>query len=86
MDKNDYFIFNPWWEKKKLETGILRSLYLEKIDKRLTRKQIEILTGSRRVGKTTILKQIVNLLLRHKIPRKIFFMFLVTTPGQLVCP
>ncbi len=51
----------------------MRSLYLEKIDKRLTRKQIEILTGSRRVGKTTILKQIVNLLLRHKIPPENIF-------------
>lgn len=74
MDKNDYFKYNPWWENKELETGILRGLYLESIEKRLGRKQIEILTGSRRVGKTTILKQIVGILLKQKIkPENIFY-------------
>ncbi len=74
MDKSDYFKFNPWWEDKVLEAGVLRDLYLKNIKKRLTRKQIEILTGSRRVGKTTILKQIVALLLKQKIkPQNIFY-------------
>jgi predicted AAA+ superfamily ATPase len=74
MDKSDYYQFNPWWEGKKLDTGVKRGLYLEGLEKRLVRKQIEILTGSRRIGKTTILKQVVELLLNKKVkPQEICY-------------
>lgn len=74
MEKQDYFVFNPWWEGQILETGILRTAYLSGLEKRLPRKQIELITGGRRVGKTTILKQIVARLLKNKVkPEEIFY-------------
>lgn len=53
-----YYAFNPWWEGKAFESGIAREDYLEKID--LSRKQIEVIIGSRRIGKTTFIKQIIR--------------------------
>ena len=53
-----YYAFNPWWEEKSFESGITREGYLEKID--LRRKQIEVIIGSRRIGKTTFIKQIIK--------------------------
>lgn len=66
MEKQDYFAFNPWWEGKSLETGVLRNAYVSVLEKRLPRRQIELVTGGRRVGKTTILKQIIARLLENK--------------------
>ncbi|MEK7566034.1 MAG: ATP-binding protein [Patescibacteria group bacterium] len=74
MNKNDYFAFNSWWEGRSLETGILRGAYISGLEKRLPRKQIELITGGRRVGKTTILKQIVAGLLKNGVePEEIFY-------------
>jgi len=53
-----YYALNPWWEGKTFESGITREVYLEKID--LKRKQIEVIIGSRRIGKTTFIKQIIR--------------------------
>jgi len=53
-----YYAFNPWWEEKTFDSGIARKDYLEKID--LRRKQIEVIIGSRRIGKTTFIKQIIK--------------------------
>lgn len=60
MDKQTYFSLNPWWENKDFEVGFPRKEYLEKILTRFDRPQIEIVVGSRRVGKTTFLKQIIK--------------------------
>lgn len=57
-----YHTLNPWWEGKEIETGISRDAYLEKIPTCLMRKQIEVLIGSRRAGKTTLLKQFIKAL------------------------
>lgn len=55
-----YYAFNPWWEKREFEYGIIRKDYLIKLKPLLKRKQIEIIIGSRRVGKTTFLKQLIK--------------------------
>ncbi len=55
-----YYALNPWWEKKDFETGIRRGIYIQKIPEYLKRKQIELIIGSRRIGKTTFLKQIIK--------------------------
>lgn len=74
MEKQDYFAFNPWWEGKIFETGVRREMYLDLFEKRFSRKQIELIIGSRRVGKTTILKQMIGDLMRKKIlPKKILY-------------
>lgn len=60
MDRQAYFTLNPWWEGRDFPTGLPRKGYLSKILKRFDRPQIEIIVGSRRVGKTTFLKQIIK--------------------------
>lgn len=60
MDKQTYFSLNPWWEDRGFETGFSREKYLKRIMARFDRPQIEIVVGSRRVGKTTFLKQVIK--------------------------
>jgi len=73
IELQDYFILNPWWENKKFKTGISRPLYLQKLEKELDRKQIELIVGARRVGKTTIMKQLIEVLLKDKIDKNSIF-------------
>lgn len=73
-----YHTFNPWWEGKPFNTGVPRDFYVSRMPELLRRNQIEILTGPRRSGKTTILKQLVkNLLDEHHIaPNEILYLAL----------
>lgn len=64
MDRQTYFTFNPWWEGKRVETGNPREIYLTEILKRWKRRQIEIIVGSRRVGKTTLIKQLIDAVIK----------------------
>ncbi|MFH1836164.1 MAG: ATP-binding protein [Methanobacteriota archaeon] len=63
-----YHVMNPWWEGNKFDSGIKREHYLNAIMGRINRKQIEVISGSRRVGKTTLLKQIIRHLLDGDTP------------------
>lgn len=75
MDRKAYFTLNPWWEGKGFETGVSRKEYLEKLAKRFDRPQIEIVVGSRRVGKTTFLKQVIKGQLEKGVEKeKIFYL------------
>ncbi|MBA3052443.1 ATP-binding protein [bacterium] len=65
-----YYAFNPWWSGKEFESGIPRELYTRNFAQVLKRKQIEIIVGSRRVGKTTIIKQMIKKTLKSKYPAK----------------
>ena len=68
---------NPWWEGKFDEKSIRRDIYLNEIFKNIKSREIIILTGLRRIGKTTILKQAINQLLTNKIkPENVFFISL----------
>ena len=64
---------NPWWEKKFEEKSIRRDIYIEEILKTIKNKDIIFLTGLRRIGKTTILKQVIGELLTHVAPYDILF-------------
>lgn len=58
--------FNPWWYIR-FETKLLpRNKYLDIIKNNLDSKDILFLTGLRRVGKTSILKEIIYYLLNTK--------------------
>lgn len=63
-----YYAYNPWWENKKFDFGILRTAYLDKFKDFIKRRQIEVIIGSRRVGKTTILKQLIKKQLGNGFP------------------
>ena len=67
--------FNPHWKKKIDVEGYLREEYLEKILEKLNGKEILFLTGMRRIGKTTLIKQTISHLINEKVPpRKILFL------------
>jgi len=54
---------NPWWEGRPVQSGVTRAAYTDRLLSQVDRRAIEILVGSRRVGKTTLLKQVVSGLL-----------------------
>lgn len=64
---------NPWWEGEYSLDAISREKYLNLLVEQFNKKDIVILTGLRRVGKTTILKQTIVQLLKTTNPKNIFF-------------
>jgi uncharacterized protein len=68
---------NPWWEKTYEAPGILREKYLKKLQEEIKQKHITFITGLRRVGKTTLIKQTISKLLKEQCESKhIFFVSL----------
>jgi predicted AAA+ superfamily ATPase len=59
MDEETFYLMNPWWEGKLPDTGVPRSRYVDLLQQAEKRKQIEIVLGGRRVGKTTLVKQCI---------------------------
>jgi hypothetical protein len=61
MDENDLFgllkLWNPW--EKDVSTGILRLRYVHPLLDYMERKEILVIKGIRRCGKSTILKQVM---------------------------
>ncbi len=56
--------YNPWWKRGEAQTEVFKRPIFHKIFKDLMNlKQIISITGPRRVGKTTLLKQIINTLI-----------------------
>lgn len=74
--EGELFKQNPWWEEKFKEESYSREKYLTQLFKNMRSKEIIILTGLRRVGKTTILKQAINKLLEDNAPEDILFISL----------
>jgi predicted AAA+ superfamily ATPase len=70
--------YNPWWEDQIDISGIRsRKKLLGKIESRMSEKRAVFLTGLRRVGKTTILKLLVDKLIRNGCnPRDILYISL----------
>ncbi len=67
---------NPWWEGKFKIESILRESYLKKLIDNLGNKEILFLTGLRRIGKTTIMKQLIKHLLNKNNPSNILYVSL----------
>jgi len=64
------------WDGKTFNIGYERKTYVNKITKYIDNKLIKVLVGQRRVGKSYILRQIVNYLINTKKvnPKNIFFL------------
>ncbi len=75
-----YYAFNPWWEGKDFDSGIPRPEYTSKLSKLLKRKQIDIIIGSRRVGKTTVLKQLIRGELEQRRPANLILYLALDHP------
>lgn len=69
---------NPWWEISFKAEGIFRKRYLEILEKNLDNKEIIFITGLRRVGKSTLLKQFIFKLINEKRinPKRIMYLSL----------
>lgn len=74
------FFYNPWWTKRAVPSYILKEFKREafyKFKDYLKLNRILILKGPRRVGKTTILYQIINTLLQERVkPENILYLSL----------
>lgn len=70
-----YYQYNPWWEEPcHWECYINRPVLLEKLNINYQSKSIILLTGLRRVGKTTLLKAFIHQLIQQGIdPKHIFY-------------
>ena len=74
---NEMIAQNPWWESGKMklkENLAVRDAYSE-ILKDVKSKQIIGIIGLRQIGKTTLLKQVIDFLLKNKISKKRLFYF-----------
>jgi len=69
---------NPWWEEEYVPEGIFRKKYLDLFEKNLDNKGIIFITGLRRVGKSTLIKQFISILLKDKKinPKRIMYLSL----------
>lgn len=72
------FQYNPWWESDTfLDRYKPREPYLNRLQQQLTQKQIQFITGLRRVGKTTLMKLIIKELIFNEVePKNIFYVSL----------
>ena len=70
-----FYKSNPWWEETYTFNGISRKIYLKKLDTVFKNKDIIFITGLRRVGKTSILKNFISELISEKSiePKHIFY-------------
>jgi len=73
-----YMEYNTWWEEEYKPKGIIeRTTVLEKVEKWLTDESIIILTGLRRIEKTTVIKLLIRKLIREGVnPKDIFYVSL----------
>ena len=67
--KNLLYQYNPWWEEAPSNKHLKpREKYLRELRSYLGLKQIVVLTGLRRVGKTTLMKLIIEELIINGVP------------------
>lgn len=73
--KETMYQFNPWWENKNFQIkSIKRERYFSKLNQYLDNKDIIFLIGLRRVGKTTLIKQLIVELLKNVNSKNILYL------------
>jgi len=68
--------FNPWWDSDFNFPGIPRDRYLSDLLELKGTKDVVLITGLRRVGKTTLIHQMIHKLLEEIEAKKIFYVSL----------
>jgi len=68
--------FNPWWTGSYDFPGIPRTAYLSGLEALRSTKDVVLITGLRRVGKTTLMYQLIHRLLNTTDPHRIFYVSL----------
>jgi len=65
---------NPWWFRKEFDTGIDRLPWYPNIEKYMKTREVFLLVGARRTGKSTLLYQIIRDIINNKTsPESILF-------------
>src|SRR3989338_3921359 len=64
---------NPWWIREKEKVEEYKRKQFTEIASYLKKRQIIGIVGLRRVGKTVMMKQLINLLLKEIPPENILF-------------
>lgn len=75
---SDISLFNPWHQNGQfrfVEEKLRQRKYYTEAERYLEKKLIVALTGLRRAGKTTIIKQLINSLLEKRIESKRIFFY-----------
>lgn len=67
---------NPWWEGDFQTNAIHRHKYMRQLSRLVELRDIILITGLRRVGKTTIMKQVIEQLLQQASARTVFYVSL----------
>lgn len=67
---------NPWWKKEFIEKSIKRNKYLDIIKENIGDDLILFLTGLRRIGKTTLMHQTIDFLIKEKKINPKYILFL----------
>jgi predicted AAA+ superfamily ATPase len=81
-----YFAMNPWWDQKDIDSGIDRLEYLERLPALSRRKQIEVIVGGRRMGKTTLIKQFIKRLIQQGVEAKDILYLALDNPSLSATP
>jgi len=78
MMEEIFYRFNPWWEEEFKTNFIDRPKYTTPLLSSIDKSPIEIITGLRRIGKTSIMKLVIDKLIKLKNipPNRIFFISL----------
>jgi predicted AAA+ superfamily ATPase len=73
MKESSLQFYNPWWGKDYDSPGIPRENYLDRVQSALDANKVAMLFGLRRVGKTTLLKQLVARATPDLGPTRVFY-------------
>ncbi len=68
--------FNPWWAGEFKFPGIARNVHLKHLHSLKESKDVVLITGLRRVGKTTLMLQLIRRLLEEMDSKLIFYITL----------
>jgi predicted AAA+ superfamily ATPase len=68
MDEKHFFRYNPWWDGEYEAKGLFeRPSLMEMLEKNSATRQILLLTGLRRIGKTSLMKLLVRYFIKQSI-------------------
>ena len=75
---------NPWWTDRPFTTGVIRDRYFARLRAYLDTREIVVVTGVRRAGKTTLLYQCIDDLVRTRgVPARQILFVNFDEPGLL---
>ncbi len=78
--REELFQYNPWWEGEYKLDLIPRDAYLQFLKSNLSNKDIILITGLRRIGKTSIMKLFISNILSTTEPKHILYLSLDSLP------